>query len=137
MLGWHLVNMYLRQSRVSLLMLAFTTRKHMCMLLVEVITQTVKVSWKVVPQTAKVPCQERCGNGTASCCYTERIAPLSAAPLQGNSFRSKFLAGALPLSSNGDTSSVSVFAECEWLSPVSFHRSKVDICMGNSHVQCV
>lgn len=90
--GYHLVKVHLHQSSISLLLFAFTTWKYTHMLLVEVIIQTVNVSWKVAPQTAKVSCQEKCRNGSATCCLNHRIALLSVAQIQGNNVRNKYIA---------------------------------------------
>ena len=71
------------------LVFAVPTWEHMCMLSVEVITATVNASWKVEPQTAKVSCQGKCRNGTATCCLNQRIAPSSVAGMSRAKPRSK------------------------------------------------
>lgn len=53
--------------------------------------KTVNASWKVKSQTAKVSCQGKCRNDTATCCLSQRTAPSSVAPMKGANAGSRFL----------------------------------------------
>lgn len=89
---------------------AVSTWEHMYMLSVEVITATVNASWKVEPQTAKVSCQGKCRNGTATCCLNQRIAPSSVAGMSRAKPRSKQPRELISSPSQGSPSFLSIMS---------------------------
>lgn len=92
------------------LVFAVSTWEHMYMLSVEVITATVNASWKVEPQTAKVSCQGKCRNGTATCCLNRRIAPSSVAGMSRAKPRSKHPRERISSPSQGSPSFLSIMS---------------------------
>lgn len=54
---------------------------------IEAITKTVNASWKVQRQTAKVSCQGKCRNISATCCLNQRIASDSVGQIEGQTLQ--------------------------------------------------